>query len=196
MYERFLEMNGSYEGQNAFYMISDHGFTKIQSEVYLNRWLQENGFLKFQNNQPKTIMEIGPGSKAFTLDPSRIYINLSDKYPFGAVDRRDYESVRNEIKQGLETLMYRGDDSVVKKVYLKEELYFGSNLDWAPDLVVLSNPGFDLKGKVNGEAVFGRSDLSGMHSQDDAFFFSTSGVQCSSIFDAKDIVLNGFQTMP
>ena len=196
LFERFLEMSGSNEGENAFYMISDHGFTKIQSEVYLNRWLQENGFLKFQNDQPKTIMEIGPGSKAFTLDPSRIYINLKSKYPLGAVDLRDYESVRNEIKQGLEALTYRNDGSVVKKVYLKEELYTGSKVNYAPDLVVLSNHGFDLKGKVNGDSIFGRSDFSGMHNQDEAFFFSTGGVQCSSIFDAKDIILNGFQTTP
>jgi predicted AlkP superfamily phosphohydrolase/phosphomutase len=196
MFERFLEMSGSNQGENVFYMISDHGFTKIQSEVYLNRWLQENGFLKFQNHQPRTIMEIGPGSKAFVLDPSRIYINLKNKYPLGAVDRGDYEDVRNAIKQGLETLTHDKDGSVVKKVYLKEELYFGPNLDRAPDLVVLSNDGFDLKGKVNSDAVFGHSGLSGMHSQDNAFFFSTRGIPCSSIFDAKDIILNGFETMP
>lgn len=196
MLERFMELEGYEEGNNTFYMISDHGFTKIETEVYLNRWLQENGFLNFNSSQPKTIMEIGPRSKAFALDPSRIYINLKNKYPLGTVDRRDYENVRNDIKHGLETLMYRNDVSVVKKVYPKEELYFGPNVDGAPDLVVLSNHGFDLKGKVNGDAVFGRSDLSGMHNQDEAFFYSTSGVQCNSIFDAKDIILNGFQTTP
>ena len=195
LFERFLELGGDAEVNNTFYMISDHGFNKIETEVYLNRWLQENSFLKFQNHQPKTIMDIGRGSKAFVLDPSRVYINIKDKYPLGTVDRGDYENVRNEIKQGLETLTYLNNDSVVKRVYFKEELYFGPNLDWAPDIVVLSNHGFDLKGKVNSDAVFGRTDLSGMHNQDEAFFYSTSGIQCSSIFDAKDIILNGFQTM-
>ncbi len=84
LFERFLALDGSTEGENTFYMISDHGFTKIQTEVYLNRWLQENGFLKFQNNQPKTIMEIGPASKAFALDPSRIYINLNQQISLGS----------------------------------------------------------------------------------------------------------------
>jgi len=191
MFDRFLRLNGSKEEQNKFYMISDHGFTKIKTEVYLNRWLQENGFLNFQKNKPKTIMDIGTGAKAFALDPSRIYINLKGKYPLGTIDSQSYDTVRKEIKQGLEALTFENGDKVVKKIYHKEQLYFGSNADRAPDLIVLSNRGYDLKGKVSSEGVFGRTNLSGMHSQDDAFFFSTNGIQCKSIFDAKDIVLNG-----
>ncbi len=193
LFDRFLALDGDRQGNKTFYMISDHGFTRIETEVYLNRWLQENGLLHFQNSQPKTIMEIGPGSKAFALDPSRIYINLKGKYPLGDVDRSDYQKVRNDIKQGIENLAYRDGDGIVQKVYQKEELYSGPNLDLAPDLVVLSKHGFDLKGKVNSVAVFGRSDLSGMHSQDNAFFSSTSGVPCGSIFEARDIILEGLK---
>jgi len=75
VYERFLTLDGAGDGKNEFYMLSDHGFTKIETEVNLNRWLQIHGYLKFQNDQPKTIMDIGPGSSAFAMDPSRIYIN-------------------------------------------------------------------------------------------------------------------------
>jgi hypothetical protein len=60
-------------------------------------------------------------------------------------------------------------------------------------LVALSNPGFDLKGKVSGNGVFGRSVLTGMHTQDDAFFFSSKGAECRSIFEAKNILLEGFK---
>jgi predicted AlkP superfamily phosphohydrolase/phosphomutase len=194
MFERFLDLDGSEEGNNTFYMISDHGFTGIKSEVYLNRWLQENNFLRFNSDQPKTIMEIGKGSKAFTLDPSRIYVNLKGKYPLGTVDKNDYERILEEIKIGLEELNYHNNGYVAKNVYLKEELYSGPHLDYAPDLVVLSNDGFDLKGKVNSDNVFGRTDLTGMHNQNDAFFFSTSGVQCQSIFETKDIVLDSLKS--
>jgi predicted AlkP superfamily phosphohydrolase/phosphomutase len=193
MFDRFLSLNGSKEGQHKFYMISDHGFTKIKTEVYLNRWLQDNGFLNFQNNQPKTIMDIGAGSKAFTLDPSRIYVNLKGKYPLGTVESTDYNAVRKEIQKGLEALTFENGDTVIKKIYRKEELYYGAYVDRAPDLVVLSNPGYDLKGKVSSHTVFDRTKLSGMHSQDDAFFFSTDGTACKSIFDAKQIMLKGLQ---
>jgi len=189
IFDRFLDLDGSKDEQNQFHMLSDHGFTKIKSEVYLNNWLQANGYLHFQKDPPETIMDIGPMSTVFAMDPSRFYVNLKGKYPLGTVDPTDYERVRQEIRQGLEALTFEDGEKIASRVYFKEELYHGPHLDRAPDVVVLSNHGYDLKGKVSSDTVFGRTNLSGMHSQDDAFFFSTSGVQCRSIFDAKDIVL-------
>ena len=188
VYDRFLSLDGSKEAKNQFYMLSDHGFTKIKTEVYLNRWLEENGYLKFKKDQPDTIMDIGPGSTAFAMDPSRIYVNLKGKYPLGTVDASDYERVRQELKQGLESLTFEDGSKIAKKIYLKEELYEGLQVDQAPDLVVLSHHGYDLKGKVSSNAVFGRTILVGMHTQDDAFFYSSTGIQCSSIFDARGII--------
>jgi predicted AlkP superfamily phosphohydrolase/phosphomutase len=188
VYERFSALNGSSQGLNTFHMISDHGFTGIRSEVYLNAWLAENGFLRFDSPEPKTIMDIGAGSKAFALDPSRIYINLKDKYPLGCVDAKDYDRIRRELMLGLQALRFRDGTPVMKYVYTMEELYHGEALAQAPDLVALSNHGFDLKGKVSSRDVFGRSNLTGMHTQDDAFFFSSSGLVCPTIFDAKKLI--------
>lgn len=192
LFDRFHDLNGSLDGKNQFCMLSDHGFTKIETEVYLNQWLQENGYLRFQNGSPETIMDIGPGSTAFALDPSRIYINLKGKYPLGTIDKADYSRVRRDLRQGLEALTFKDNKKIVKKVYNGEELYHGLNVDLSPDLVILSNNGYDLKGKVNSGKVFAKTNLLGMHSQDDAFFFSTSGLRCNSIFDAKGVVLKYF----
>ena len=188
VYDRFLDLDSSKEDKNQFYMLSDHGFTKIKTEVYLNRWLQENRYLKFKKDQPKTIMDIGTGSTAFAMDPSRIYVNLKGKYPLGTVDTSDYERVRQELKQGLEGLTFEGGSKIAKRIYFKEELYQGPHMGQAPDLVVLSHHGFDLKGKVNSNAVFARTNLVGMHIQDDAFPYTSTGIQCNSIFDAKAII--------
>lgn len=192
LFERFNDLHSSKDNINHFYMLSDHGCTKIKTEVYLNRWLQNQGFLKFRNDNPESIQDIGPGSTAFVLDPSRLYINLTGKYPLGAVDPADYERVREELKDGLENLTFDDGNRIAKKVYLKEELYQGPYVDLGPDLVILSNSGFDLKGKVSSKSVFDRTNLTGMHSQDDAFFFSTSGTHCDTIFDAKNIILASF----
>ncbi len=191
VYDRFLSLDGADEGANRYYMLSDHGFTSIKTEVYLNRWLQENGYLTYNTATPKTIMDIGPGSSAFVMDPSRVYINVKGKYPQGTVDPADYERIRQEIKKGLEGLSFEGN-KIAKKVFLKEELYHGPYVNQAPDLVALSHPGYDLKGKVRTDEVFGRSNLVGMHSQDDAFFFASDGVACKSIFDAKAIISQPF----
>ena len=189
LYDRFLALNGSNKETNQFCMLSDHGFTGVETEVYLNRWLQENGYLKFQKSQPESIMDIGPGSTAFAMDPSRIHVNLRGKYPLGTVDPTDYERVRQELKEGLEQLVFRNGRRIMKAVYLKEELYHGPHADRAPDLIALSHHGYDLKAKVKSNEVFGRSNLVGMHTQDDAFFFNSSGTKCTSIFDATNVIL-------
>ena len=66
----------------------------------------------------------------------------------------------------------------------------GPCMDQAPDLVILSRHGCDLKGKVSVPGIFEKTDLQGMHTQDDAFFFSGSGTECDSIFEAKKAVMN------
>lgn len=192
VYDRYLSLEGSKDEKNHFCMLSDHGFTAIKTEVYLNRWLEEHGYLTYQKAQPDTVMDIGSGSKAFVMDPSRIYINLKGKYPLGAVDPSDYKAVRQELKEGLESLVFEDGIKVAKRVYEKEALYHGPYVDQAPDLVVLSHHGYDLKGKVKADAVFGRSNLVGMHTQDDAFFYSSNGQSCESIFEAKEIVSSSF----
>ncbi len=189
VHERFLDLEGSKESKNHFYMLSDHGFTKIKTEVYLNRWLQENGYLKFGKEQPETIMDIGPGSTAFAMDPSRVYVNLKGKYPLGTVDPADYEQIREELKEGLQSLTFEGSGKIVNRIYFKEELYQGPSVDMGPDLVVLAHHGYDLKAKVKSKEVFGRTNLVGMHTQNDAFFASSTNVSCKSIFDARNIIL-------
>ena len=62
-----------------------------------------------------------------------------------------------------------------------------------PDLVVLAHHGYDLKAKVKSNQVFGRSNLVGMHTQDDAFFANTAGVGCESIFEAGGIILTSLR---
>lgn len=189
VHEKFLDLDDSGESRNSFYMLSDHGFTRIKTEVYLNRWLQENGYLRFSKEQPETIMDIDSGSTAFAMDPSRIYLNLKGKYPLGTVDPSDYEKVRMELKVGIEGLTFKGGEKVAERVYLREELYHGPHVDMGPDLVVLSRHGYDLKAKVRSDQVFGRTDLVGMHTQDDAFFASSTGSECKSIFEASAVIL-------
>jgi predicted AlkP superfamily phosphohydrolase/phosphomutase len=194
IHDRFRDLDGTGEGRNDFYMISDHGFTGIKTEVYMNQWLRESGYLRFGKDVPLSIEDIAMGSSAFALDPSRIYIHLKDKYPRGSVGPGDYEGVRAEIKEALEALTYTGQEKVVSRVYLKEELFSGPCLDRGPDLVVHSRPGYDLKGRVATASVFGRTDLAGMHTQEDAFFFSDSGEICDSIFGAKEILVQGLSS--
>lgn len=158
-------------GKNTtFLIVSDHGFTDIKQEVYLNAWLMEKGYLKFRKESPESLEDIHPDSIAFALDPSRIYINLKRRYPSGCVDDSAYDDVRSKVKKDLLDLHIDGV-KVMNQVYTKEEIYHGPNLHSAPDLIALANTGYDLKGTIIKKTVFGRSIFTGAHTRDNATFF-------------------------
>jgi len=188
IYHRYLELEGSQNANNQFIMLSDHGFTGIKTEVFINKWLQEHNYLKFSNDNPKTIMDIGEGTVAFAMDPSRIYINLKGKYPKGKVQKEDIGKICDELTDGLAGITYTNDQKIVKKIFRKDELYYGPHIGDAPEIVLLSNYGFDLKGRVNVDGVFGMSGLVGMHTQDDAFFYHSGAKECRTIFDVKNVI--------
>lgn len=69
----------------------------------------------------------------------QIYINLKGREPEGVVEPgAAYKQVRDEIAQRLITLVDPEDGrQVIDKVYTKEELYDGPQLEQAPDLVAI-----------------------------------------------------------
>ncbi len=189
IYQKYKDLQGSPHGLNHFIMLSDHGFTGVRSEVNLNRWLQENGYLSFRNDPPKTVDDIADDTKAFVMDPSRIYIHRKGRYPRGTVDPGDVDLIKAEITKGLSELAFGDGSQILKKIYDRDELYHGPQTGRGPDLVLLSHPGFDLKGKLTGASVFDRTVLQGMHTQNDAFYFSDKGRGVKTIFDIKGQIL-------
>ncbi len=166
----FRKLTGSDKG---LYLLSDHGFTGIVREVYLNAWLERAGYLAFDKAEPQGLEDISAASRAFALDPNRIYLNLKGKFQAGSVDPQARNALRAEIAAGLLKLEWEGR-RVVRKVFLSEDVYSGPHAAKGPDLLVLGEPGFDMKGSVKKKEVFGRSDLQGMHTWDDAFFWADS----------------------
>lgn len=156
----------------ALLIMSDHGFTPIKQQVYLNRWLIDNGYLKIKDNA-RSIEEIVAGSRAFALDPGRVYVNVKGKYPNGAVEQADALKLTQEIKSGLSEISASGE-LIVKRVYERDELFRGPLIESAPDLCVQTIYGYDLKGAVNKKELMDREIFTGMHTQDDATLFINS----------------------
>jgi predicted AlkP superfamily phosphohydrolase/phosphomutase len=150
-------------------IMSDHGFTPIKQQVYLNRWLVDNGYLKLKENA-RSVEEIADGSAAFALDPGRVYINLKGKYPNGTVGREDAARLAREIRQGLSEITDNGEP-VMKRVYERDELFRGPLVESAPDLCAQPTYGYDLKGAVNKSQLMDREIFTGMHTQDDSTLF-------------------------
>jgi predicted AlkP superfamily phosphohydrolase/phosphomutase len=172
MWERFhASAEVSREGE-GFYLLSDHGFCGIEQEVNVNAWLREQGYLAFEQEPPGGMEDIAEGSRAFALDPGRLYIHLKGKYPKGCVEPgAEAEALTQEIADKLRGLCYH-DRKVLEAVKTNEEAYQGPEAKNGPDLVAVPHRGFDLKASLTTREVFGRSDLTGMHTWDDAFFWS------------------------
>jgi predicted AlkP superfamily phosphohydrolase/phosphomutase len=161
-----------------FILLSDHGFVKIKQEVYLSQYLQEWGYLHLSpaNDGKQNLKNITEKSKIFALDPSRLYIHQEGKYARGGVKKTGCGALRNEIKARFLDLEINGE-KVIKNVFYKEEIYYGPFLDKAPDLVLLSHYGFDLKAGIMKESLYGKTFFQGMHSQDNAFLIDAHGFE-------------------
>lgn len=181
------KLTEKYNNDFVLLIISDHGFTDLKQEVYLNSFLRENGYLEFKKFPPGSLEEINPKSAAFALDPSRIYINRAGRYPYGCVSDSEYDAVRNDIKERFLSLNFDGDP-VIKNVFFKEDIYSGPCYDNAPDIILLANHGYDLKGAITKETVFGKGIFTGAHTRDGAIFFINNTVLSDLSPPAIDIV--------
>jgi predicted AlkP superfamily phosphohydrolase/phosphomutase len=169
--ERFGKVSGRKDEGEGLFLLSDHGFCGITAEVRINRWLVENGFLSFETDDPTSLEEIAEGSRAFAYDPGRIYLNRRGRFPKGSVADSDARPIMNEIKAGLAELTHEGHP-VIERVFERDEVYSGPEARKGPDLLPVGHHGFDLKGTVKERELFARTDLTGMHTWDDAFFWS------------------------
>ena len=166
----------------ALLMLSDHGFTELKYEVYLNRWLAENGYLYFEQIPPKSLKDLHAFSKAYSLYPGRIYIHLKGREKFGSVNNGvEYERLCQELSEKLLKLRDPQGKPVIKEVRRGYELYgippeAGNQLfvdplrlGIVPDLLALPHKGYDLKGVLWHDRLFERKVFSGTHTFDDAF---------------------------
>ena len=165
LYDGFLE---KYRGKGFFMILSDHGFASIKKEVYINKFLEKQGFLVLKN-VGDLYERIDHQTKVFNLDPCRIYIHDKDSYPRGNVRKEERVALLIEVRDALGSLKGENGENVIDKIYSKEEIYQGPHLHRAPDLVCLPKDGYDLKGSLEKKEIFGQTLFTGMHTWHDAF---------------------------
>ncbi len=149
-------------------VLSDHGFELLEKEVNINFILRENGFLNLKPDSKRNYADIDSSTKAFSLEPARIYINLENKYPRGSVTKNKYDSLIEEIISIFNDLKLNGK-KIIKKIFRKKEIYKGPYTNQAPDLVLIPNKGFNLKAGLKADEPYEKSIFTGKHTQHDAF---------------------------
>jgi predicted AlkP superfamily phosphohydrolase/phosphomutase len=129
-------------------IISDHGFNSFRYGVDLNRWLEENGFLKVKPDMrdKKHLAAIDwTQTRAFAIGLSGIFLNLKGREAQGIVDPgAEAEKLRDEIAEKLTRITDpdRNNQAAVKQVYNALKIYTGPYKDQSPDLLVGFNKGY------------------------------------------------------
>ena len=162
------EIVSKMDSQDDLIMLSDHGFEKLDKDVYINRILQTEGFLKLMAVDSPNFSHIDYGTRAFALDPSRIYINLKGKYPRGTVAEDEKEDIIRDLIYLFDNFQI-DDKRAILRIYRKEEIYKGPYMSEAPDLVLVGTKGFNLKAAINSKNAYSKGIFSGKHTQADAF---------------------------
>lgn len=181
VYRRIDDMLGQLaakvDDDTTLMWMADHGFCSIKREVYVNRWLMDNGWLKLRTIPPdrkKGLNEIDPISVAYSLDPGRVVIRVRGHEKDGCVTPgAEYEAIRDEIAAAaLELRDPEDGEPIFQAAFKREDLYHGPYLAQAADLILAPYDGYDPKGPLYKETLTYKGDeLVGMHTYDDAMFF-------------------------
>lgn len=192
---KFLARYHDLPGAKRLVVMADHGFTTLDQEVDVNVWLREAGLLRL-SRRPASEWDagaMGPETRAFALDPGRIYLHTKERFAHGRLTRPDADRLAGELARALSGLTWQGR-RVVRHVHLGRDLYHGPQSLLAPDLVLVPEPGFDLKGKFGRTELFGRFGRQGMHAADDVFFYDSMGSRPRTPTDVGRLILDHFDT--
>jgi len=128
-------------------IISDHGFNTFRYGVDLNRWLEENGYLKVKDNmrELKHLASIDwSQTRAFAIGLTGIFLNLKGREAKGIVaPGAEAAKLRDEIAGKLNELFDPNrEQAVIKQVYNALKIYNGPYKNEAPDLIVGYKEGY------------------------------------------------------
>jgi len=172
--------------KDMFVMLSDHGFEQLETNFYVNVALQKGGFLKLGNNTRDILPEFYEGTKAFALEPGRIYLHYKSKYKYGEVDESDRKRLIEDITSFLKSFTFNGK-TVIKQVFDREKIYTGPYVDRAPDLILLGATGINIRAKFTAKEIYQRDIFTGKHTYENAFLLSYNA-PVDKIFSVEDVL--------
>jgi len=167
------EIANQLSGEDLLLIFSDHGMTETICNVNINYFLAENGFLQTDKQQGEFYNQITNQTKAFALEPGRIYLNKKGKYPRGSVGGAETEQIIEQLTAAFLGIEFQGK-KVIDKVYKKQEIYSGKEMNKAPDLVLAEKDGFRLRAGLNKKELFDKDIFQGTHTANDAFLLVKS----------------------
>ncbi len=167
-------------------LVSDHGFGPLKKVVFLNNWLESQGYLKFKKpgmltrlkkilrRPPKNAIDWSVTTAYFRGTIGNIFLNLKGRDPNGIVDPADYPVFCKKITAELLNIMDpETGERIVQSVYTGDDL--GTrDVPGAPDLVLTFNRGYSVVGdeitlqgvRDTGTIITSSNNWSGNHEPD------------------------------
>ncbi len=181
------EIDERIDDEDRVIMLSDHGMERVKYNVNLNAYLEEKGYLSLSDDEnKKKYNKIESGTKAFALEHGRIYLNKEAKYPKGSVKEDEEEQIIEELKKEFKNLEKDGE-KIVSEIFEKEEIYHGDQLEKSPDLVLVPESGYNLRGKL-ADKTFEESPFTGMHNRKAFLYGKGNGIELPKNPNVEDVV--------
>lgn len=138
-------------------VMSDHGFGPFYRAFNLNRWLEMEGFIKLKDEKLRTTSHYFQNvdwirTQAYGIGFNGLYLNMRGREAEGSVLPAEREALLQDLTRRLMNLRDPKDGkAIVKRVYRREEIYSGANMDNAPDLII----GYDRGYRASWETAIG-----------------------------------------
>jgi predicted AlkP superfamily phosphohydrolase/phosphomutase len=133
------------DADTTLIILSDHGFAPFYRAFNLNTWLKNEGYVTLTEDTPGEFFQNvdWQNTRAYGVGFNGLYLNLKERELQGIVEPWEKQKLLDEISKKL--LLVRDPENgeqVVSKVYKASEVYQGSYVKEAPDLVVGYNKGY------------------------------------------------------
>jgi len=152
--DRFLgQLLDRLDARTALLVFSDHGFTSFDVSFDLNAWLVSEGLMVLtgdpasKKDDEAALYKLVDWSrtKAYGCGFSSIYLNLKGREGEGIVEAAEAAGLTEQIARRLAA--YRDPQTgrqPVPRVYQAKDIYSGSAMDEAPELVIGCSPGYRM----------------------------------------------------
>ncbi len=150
--------------------VSDHGFARQRMSVNLNCLLAEHGYLALRESQRPSYIDMLPETKAFAMDPGRIYLHRQGRYPGGTVSSDEAEILMQQLTAFFKNATVNGQP-IASEVIRGKEAYDGPFAHRAPDLIVMAARDIALSGRMNLSELIESTPINGKHTYEESSFF-------------------------
>ena len=158
------------DDQTTLCAVSDHGFARQRLSVNVNCLLAEASLLRLRASDRPSYIDMLPETKAFAMDPGRIYLHRQGRYPSGMVNADESEALLQELTALFLTAKVNGQP-VAAEVLRGKDVYSGPFAHRAPDLIVMPAKDVALSGRMNLSALIEPTAINGKHTYEESSFF-------------------------